>query len=172
MPKPYQQSFPKWPITVPVLFLLLLLMMVTLPVTLLFALLLTLLPNYRGTVRTLLFFLCYLVCEVVGVVASAWITLRYSSTSENFQAANFKLQCWWASSLWKSARRIFSLSELFRRTRRHRQCRGDRWRCKFVERGTIEPRSSALPRGHALLTAKTRGAANKGRRQRRVNGAA
>jgi len=110
MPKPYQQSFPKWPITVPVLFLLLLLMMVTLPVTLLFALLLTLLPNYRGTVRTLLFFLCYLVCEVVGVVASAWITLRYSSTSENFQAANFKLQCWWASSLWKSARRIFSLS--------------------------------------------------------------
>ena len=110
MQKPNQQRAPKWPITVPLLFFILIVMITTLPVILPLTLLLSLVPGYRGATRTLLFLLCYLVCEVVGVVASAWITLRYPRSGKHFQTANFKLQCWWASALWKSARRIFSLS--------------------------------------------------------------
>ena len=120
MQKPNQQRAPKWPITVPLLFFILIVMITTLPVILPLTLLLSLVPGYRGATRTLLFLLCYLVCEVVGVVASAWITLRYPRSGKHFQTANFKLQCWWASALWKSARRIFSLSF-------HTHGRGSAW---------------------------------------------
>lgn len=110
MPTPSPKSFPKWPITVPLLFVGLLFMLATLPVTLTLALLLSMTPNYRGAVRALLFLLCYFLCETAGVLVSGWITIRHSHSKTAFQAANFKLQCWWAHSLWQAANRLFSLS--------------------------------------------------------------
>lgn len=110
MPKPNQQSFPKWLITVPLLFLALVSMLLALPITLPLTLLLSIIPGYRGAVRTLAFFLCYLACELAGVFACSWISLRHARSSDRFQAANFKLQCWWAYSLWNAAKHIFSLS--------------------------------------------------------------
>lgn len=110
MSTPSQPSFPKWPITVPLLLVGLLFILVTLPATLTITLLLSIHPRYRGAVRALLFLVCYVICETVGVLASVWISLRHSRNVARFQTANFKLQCWWAHTLWKCAKNLFSLT--------------------------------------------------------------
>lgn len=99
----------KWLLTVPLLFVLLAITLASLPLSFLIMLLLSLHPAYAGAPRALLFLVCYLLCEAAGVLVCAWIWLRYRGDHTRFQAANFRLQCWWAGTLMKAAKRIFRL---------------------------------------------------------------
>ena len=78
-----------------------------------------------ATLRCLTFALLYLSCEVVGVIAAFVIWLgsgvwagrgraasreaRPSGLSGAYLRANFRLQCWWARSLFRGAERIFAM---------------------------------------------------------------
>lgn len=72
----------------------------------------------RGTpwllVRAVLFFAFYLACELVGVVASGVVWLASGGPWGGGMAPevldrNFRLQCWWARTLWAGAVRLFRL---------------------------------------------------------------
>jgi len=79
--------------------------------------------TYRWpTLRCLLFVTVYFVCEVVGVAISAllWLTVsrrgarttpsaRLTGHADGYLAANFRLQRWWARTLYRSAERIFDM---------------------------------------------------------------
>ena len=110
MPRSQQQTLPKWLITVPLLLLTLGILITTLPFTLIAAFLISLLPAYRGAVRALLFLLCFVVCEVAGVVISAVLWLRYRANQQEFISANYKLQYGWSAALMNCARKVFGLS--------------------------------------------------------------
>jgi 1-acyl-sn-glycerol-3-phosphate acyltransferase len=66
-----------------------------------------------ATVRCLLFFLLYLACETMGILASfaLWLAVGVGRGrwSEPYQKANFTLQCWWATLLLRGAQKIFAL---------------------------------------------------------------
>ena len=63
--------------------------------------------------RTLVFFVWYLGCELVGLLASLAIWLawgpRTGADRERFLASNYDLQAWWATVLGKGAFRIFGV---------------------------------------------------------------
>jgi 1-acyl-sn-glycerol-3-phosphate acyltransferase len=69
----------------------------------------------RGALRTYLFCTAYLWCESAGIVISAWLWLRHGCATRQsarwgaFLAANFALQCGWASALQRAAARLFEL---------------------------------------------------------------
>jgi 1-acyl-sn-glycerol-3-phosphate acyltransferase len=67
-------------------------------------------PRLRGALPTLGFALGYLWCEVLGVLASLAIWMRYPRSRQAFLEANYRLQCWWASTLKRIAERLFHLS--------------------------------------------------------------
>lgn len=83
------------------------------PLTLLAALVADLVrPRHFVLVRTTVMVGVYLFCEVAGVVASGALWLRYRlarQPRESFIAANFRLQCWWAGTLYDAGVRVFSL---------------------------------------------------------------
>ena len=110
MPTSQQQDWPKWLITVPLLFLTLGFLATTLPFTLIVALLASLLPAYRGAVRALLFLLCFVLCEAVGVIIAAIIWVRYRGNEQQFLKANYQLQFGWSAALMNCARWVFSLT--------------------------------------------------------------
>jgi hypothetical protein len=59
--------------------------------------------------RTLAMGQAYLLCEFAGISACAWIWLRYRRDNKAFLDATFRLQCWWAGSLYRAGVRLFSL---------------------------------------------------------------
>jgi 1-acyl-sn-glycerol-3-phosphate acyltransferase len=76
------------------------------------------------TVRCLLFVTIYLLCEAVGVAVSALLWLvagwrgagtgttpaaRLTGYSDAYLAANFRLQRWWARTLYRGAERVFDM---------------------------------------------------------------
>lgn len=75
------------------------------------------------TVRCLAFALLYLSCEIAGVLAAfaLWLATaggrgvattpaaRLTGLSDAYLRANFRLQCWWARSLFRGAERVFAL---------------------------------------------------------------
>jgi 1-acyl-sn-glycerol-3-phosphate acyltransferase len=62
-----------------------------------------------ATTRCLLFIIFYLTCEVVGIVASGAVWLAAAAVGrERYLHWNFRLECWWASTLFAGAKRIFS----------------------------------------------------------------
>lgn len=63
----------------------------------------------RSATRVLLFLLAYLWCETLGIVASAWLWLRYRNDPATFTAANYRLQLRWASALEAAAAHLFRL---------------------------------------------------------------
>ena len=99
----------RWPITATLAILLFISTLLLLPFLLLVAFLVSLLNNYRGALRSTLFIICYLGLEVCGIVTSAWLWLRHRNNPSVFASGNFKLQCWWAYSLFAAALRIFNL---------------------------------------------------------------
>ena len=73
----------------------------------------------RGALRSVAFVTCYLWCESIGIVVSAWLWVRWGLPTRNapnasnrwqrFLDANFALQCWWANALKMAAERLFRL---------------------------------------------------------------
>ncbi len=62
--------------------------------------------------RALLFFLLYLSCETIGIVASLWVWLRAvvsKRAAGEFEETNFALQRWFTGSIFRGAVRIFSI---------------------------------------------------------------
>ena len=95
-------------LTIPLLLVTTLLVTALFPLLLLGAVLLALHPSYRGAVPTLLFILGYLWFETAGIVAAPFIALL-NRTPGSAMAANFAMQCWWASGLMRLAERVFQL---------------------------------------------------------------
>jgi 1-acyl-sn-glycerol-3-phosphate acyltransferase len=63
--------------------------------------------NRSACLRTLLFMLVYLGCELLGIALAFGVWL--SSRGDTFLARNFRLQCWWATTLRRAAFAIFSM---------------------------------------------------------------
>ena len=63
-----------------------------------------------ATVRAITMAHVYLACEAAGVIASAWIWVVYRGNRERFLEQNFRLQCWWATSIYRAGVRVFSVS--------------------------------------------------------------
>jgi 1-acyl-sn-glycerol-3-phosphate acyltransferase len=51
----------------------------------------------------------YLGCEGAGVVATGWLWLTRGADPARYAERNFRLQCWWAGTLFAAARRLFAL---------------------------------------------------------------
>lgn len=66
-----------------------------------------------ATVRALLFFAVYITCEAVGIIAATFLWLVRSVVRAfddvAYLRANFRLQCYWATALLRSAERIFGM---------------------------------------------------------------
>ena len=52
----------------------------------------------------------FLLCEAAGIFATMWIWVRYRGNREAFHDANYRLQAWWASTLYHWGVRLFSLN--------------------------------------------------------------
>lgn len=69
-------------------------------------------PRRFVLVRTVAMVVVYLFAEIAGIAASGHLWLRYrlgGQTREQFLDANFRLQCWWAGTLYDAGVRLFSL---------------------------------------------------------------
>lgn len=62
-----------------------------------------------ATVRAVAMAHVYLFCEAAGIAASAWIWLTRGSDLERYLERNFRLQCWWAGTLYRAGVRLFGL---------------------------------------------------------------
>lgn len=62
-----------------------------------------------ATVRAIAMAHVYLACEACGMAGSAWIWVTRGSNRERFLERNFRLQCWWAGSLFRAGVRLFGL---------------------------------------------------------------
>lgn len=64
-------------------------------------------------VRAVVFFTVYLYCELLGVLATLalWIAggVWAGANGARYADWNFRLQCWWARTLWAAAVRLFRL---------------------------------------------------------------
>ncbi|MCC5888871.1 MAG: 1-acyl-sn-glycerol-3-phosphate acyltransferase [Gammaproteobacteria bacterium] len=102
-------------LTLPILFLATFLITAGLPLWLLLAWVSGLLiQGARAAPRVLLFLTAFLWCEVIGVLASAWLWLRHgwrhdAASRQQFLEANFRLQFWWAERLKRAAAWLFRL---------------------------------------------------------------
>lgn len=66
----------------------------------------------RSALRCLCFFVAYLLCEIIGIIGSGYLWLRYAAfrlPGEDYSQANTALQFWWAEALRTSAQRLFRL---------------------------------------------------------------
>lgn len=95
-------------VSIPAVLLLTAICTVALPVIVPLAFLIGLIPGLRGAVPTAAFLVGYLWCETVGILGAPYIALRHRDAASRFQA-NFKMQCWWASSLKKLAEVLYRL---------------------------------------------------------------
>lgn len=104
-----------------------LLLLVGLPLLLPAALLADLLRGHRRRLpltRCLLFFALYLACETAGTVAAfaLWLAggwreggarttpaARLTGLTDAYLRANFRLQCWWARTIFRGAERLFGM---------------------------------------------------------------
>lgn len=72
-----------------------------------------LLRNRWAATRACLFLAHYAICEAVGVMAAfwLWLTARLSARLDHpaYLRANFRLQCWWAETLYAGIGRIFAV---------------------------------------------------------------
>lgn len=106
---------PRRLLTLPILFLTTALITLGLPLWWLLAWVAgRLFSGARAAPRVLLFLTIFLWCEVLGVMASAWIWLRHTlakgpASRQRFLDANFRLQFLWANSLKRAAAWLFRL---------------------------------------------------------------
>ncbi len=100
-------------LSVPLIFLLTALMICTAPLWVPLGWLAGhLFSNARSVLRCLSFITAYLVCECIGIVASALLWAENSISGRDrstFLEQNRKLQFWWAETLRRAAERLFRL---------------------------------------------------------------
>ena len=95
-------------LTIPLYLALTVLLTIFSPALLIGSWLLSWIPGFRGAVPTGLFILSYCWCETAGIAASFYLWLRHRD-QDDFLRANYRLQCWWANALKRSAERLFGL---------------------------------------------------------------
>lgn len=96
-------------VTIPAYFLAFSVLLVLSPVLLLAGLLIDIpLRRRLATVRSFAMVDVFLFCEVAGTIAAVWIWVRHRDR-KRYLDANFALECWWASSLYRAGVWLFSL---------------------------------------------------------------
>jgi 1-acyl-sn-glycerol-3-phosphate acyltransferase len=98
-------------VTIPLYFVLFFLSLASLPVVLVATVAIDALRGSSLALsRCVLFFVFYLGCEVVGIAtaASLWMG-RLAMGHDRYLDCNFRVQCWWASTLFGGARRLFGV---------------------------------------------------------------
>ena len=109
--EPRLQRWSRRAVTIPLYFLLFALALGLLPLALAVA---AAVDAFRGSrwalSRCVLFFVFYLGCEVIGIAAAAvlWVA-RIAIDRSRYLAWNFRLQCWWARTLFAGAERLFGV---------------------------------------------------------------
>jgi 1-acyl-sn-glycerol-3-phosphate acyltransferase len=63
----------------------------------------------KSVLRAFAMLQVFLLCETAGIAGTAWIWARHGRNRERFLEANFRLQCWWAGTLYRAGVRLFSL---------------------------------------------------------------
>ncbi len=101
-------------ITVPLYLSAALLLVVVTPVVLPLTLLADLLRRSNGAwTRAYAAIGSYIACEGIGIAAAAGIWLHHrllpSDTDKAYRRRNFRLQCWWAATLFRCLRRAFAM---------------------------------------------------------------
>jgi 1-acyl-sn-glycerol-3-phosphate acyltransferase len=98
-------------VTIPLYLALFLLSVAFLPIVLVATLAFDALRGSRWALsRCVLFFVFYLGCEVVGIATAAGLWMgRLTMGPDRYLTLNFRLQCWWARTLFGGARRIFGV---------------------------------------------------------------
>ena len=98
-------------VTIPLYNFLFFLSLAALPVVLIVTAAIDALRGSRWALsRCALFFLYYLGCEVLGIAISAglWVG-RLAIARTHYLTLNFRLQCWWARTLFGGGQRLFGL---------------------------------------------------------------
>jgi 1-acyl-sn-glycerol-3-phosphate acyltransferase len=98
-------------VTIPLYILLLLLSLAALPMALAATVAVDAIRGSRWALsRSILYFVFYLVCEVSGIIAAAalWLVGLVIPRSR-YLDWNFRLQCWWARTLFAGAQRLFGV---------------------------------------------------------------
>jgi 1-acyl-sn-glycerol-3-phosphate acyltransferase len=106
-----QQRWGRRAVTIPLYVLLLSLALAVLPIALPIAALVDALRRSRWALaRCLLFFTFYLGCEVVGIAVATilWVVGLFIPPSL-YLDLNFRVQCWWARTLFAGARLVFGI---------------------------------------------------------------
>ncbi|MEO6398812.1 MAG: 1-acyl-sn-glycerol-3-phosphate acyltransferase [Tepidiformaceae bacterium] len=106
----FSRTFLRRLVTVPAFFIAAILALLLAPLLYPIALIVDLVGRRNlATVRAIAMVHAYLGCETVGIAASAWIWIRHRRNRERFLEQNFRLQCWWATALYRAGERIFAL---------------------------------------------------------------
>jgi 1-acyl-sn-glycerol-3-phosphate acyltransferase len=98
-------------VTIPLYAVLFLLFLAALPVILMVTVAIDAFRGSRGALsRCALFFIFYLGCEVLGIAIAAglWVG-RLAMDRTRYAASNFRVQCWWARTLFGGGQRLFGL---------------------------------------------------------------
>jgi 1-acyl-sn-glycerol-3-phosphate acyltransferase len=108
---PTLQRWGRRAITVPLYLVLFFLALAVLPVALLATAAIDALRGSRWALsRCILFFAFYLGCEVVGIAVAAALWLGGLATPRGrYLDWNFRVECWWARTLFAGAERIFGM---------------------------------------------------------------
>jgi 1-acyl-sn-glycerol-3-phosphate acyltransferase len=109
--EPWLQRWGRRAVTIPLYFLLFSIALASLPLVLAATSVVDALRGSRWALsRCALFFVFYLGCEVVGIVLAANLWLGQLAVDRTrYLAWNFRVQCWWARTLFAGARRVFGV---------------------------------------------------------------
>jgi 1-acyl-sn-glycerol-3-phosphate acyltransferase len=109
--EPRLQRWPRRAVTIPLYVILFALALVLLPLTAAVAVVFDALRDSRWALsRCVLFFVFYLGCEVIGIAVSTalWVA-RIAIDRPRYLTWNFRVQCWWARTLFAGAERLFGV---------------------------------------------------------------
>lgn len=109
--EPALQRWGRRALTIPLYLLLLSLGLAVLPAALVVTVAVDALRGSRWALtRCILFFVFYLGCEVAGIAAAAALWLgELAAPRTRYLDWNFRLQCWWARTLFAGAQHLFGL---------------------------------------------------------------
>lgn len=109
--RPRLQRWGRRAVTIPLYSVLFFLTLASLPIVLVAAAAIDALRGSRWALsRCVLFFVHYLGCEVIGIAAAAGLWAgRLAIGRTRYLSWNFRLQCWWARTLFTGARHLFGM---------------------------------------------------------------
>jgi 1-acyl-sn-glycerol-3-phosphate acyltransferase len=107
--EPFVRALGRRAITIPLFALITLLVVAISPAVFLVGLVLDVARRRRfATLRAWAMVDVFFLCEMIGVARAAWIRVRYRER-EAFINANYRLEFWWAGTLYRAGMRLFSL---------------------------------------------------------------